>query len=110
MRGKRKTIGRDTRGCDVKTIGFEEIWKSFYDRGRMHTTAPNIGGTAAPPLTPATISPEPRFVWRPIPLMPKATMVGKQTLSKKRVRESMAMPVFWRCVIEAELKTMTRVR
>jgi len=42
--------------------------------------------------------------------MPKATMVGKQTLSKKRVRLSMAMAVFCFWVVAAELKMMTPVR
>ena len=72
--------------------------------------APKIGGTAAPPLTPATMSPEPRFVCLPIPRIPSATMVGKQTLSKKSVRLSMAMPVFSFCVVEAALKIITQVR
>ena len=74
------------------------------------TVAPRIGGTAAPPDTPATIKPEPRLVCLPMPLIPSATMVGKQTLSKKRVKLSIAMPVscFW--VVAAELKMMTQER
>lgn len=74
------------------------------------TVAPKIGGTAAPPLTPAIISPDPRFVCRPRPRMPSATMVGKQTLSKKSVRLSIAMPVFCFWVVAAALKMMTHVR
>jgi len=45
-----------------------------------------------------------------MPRIPRATMVGKQTLSKKRVRLSMAMAVFCFCVVAAELKMMTQVR
>lgn len=37
-------------------------------------------------------------------------MVGKHTLSKKRVRLSIAMPVFCLWVVAAELKTMTQER
>ncbi|KAL9614721.1 MAG: hypothetical protein Q9167_000790 [Letrouitia subvulpina] len=69
-----------------------------------------MGGTAAPPETPATISPEPRFVCRPTPRIPRATIVGKQTLSKNNVILSMAMPVFPPCVQAAELKMMTPER
>ncbi|KAL8863872.1 MAG: hypothetical protein Q9198_010270, partial [Flavoplaca austrocitrina] len=72
--------------------------------------APKIGGTTAPPETPATIQPDPRLVWRPIPRMPKARMVGKQILSKKRVKLNMAMPVFFLWVVAAELKMMTQER
>ncbi|KAI4132189.1 MAG: hypothetical protein LQ338_000855 [Usnochroma carphineum] len=75
-----------------------------------NTEAPKIGGTAAPPDTPATISPDPLLVCRPIPLIPKATIVGKHTLSKKSVRLSIAIPVFCFWVVAAELKTITRVR
>lgn len=45
-----------------------------------------------------------------MPRMPKATMVGKHTLSKKRVMLSMAMAVFCFWVVAAALKMMTQVR
>ena len=67
-------------------------------------------GTHAPPETPATIQPAPLFVCLPSPRIPKATMVGKQTDSKKSVNINMANPVFCRCVMDAELKIRTHVR
>ena len=76
----------------------------------IFTVAPRIGGTTAPPLTPAIISPDPRFVCLPIPRIPNATMVGKQTLSKKSVRLSMAMPVFCFWIVEVALNIITQVR
>jgi hypothetical protein len=66
--------------------------------------------TYAPPETPATIQPAPLFVCLPRPRIPSATMVGKQTDSKKSVNINIANPVFCRCVMEAELKIKTQVR
>ncbi len=55
--------------------------------------APVSGGTMAPPITPPTMKPLPRLVWRPSPRIPSATIVGKHMLSKKSVAYNIDMPV-----------------
>lgn len=50
------------------------------------------------------------MVWRPIPRIPKARMVGKHTLSKKRVKLNITIPMFCLWVVAAELKMMTQER